>query len=83
MAVDTSTSIDKLEMSWLPDGEGFLLGGALVDRTTGKTIHVPTPPTAGSAVGKARAALSNFRVLFEILPSGSSEIASTRGLRGS
>jgi len=70
---DTSASSDKLEMSWLPDGEGFLLGGALVDRTTGKTIHVPTPPTAGQTVGRPRAALSNFRVLYEIVPSGSSE----------
>jgi hypothetical protein len=73
MAVDPSASLDKLEKSWLPDGEGFLLGGSLVDRTTGKTIHVPTPPTAGPAVGKARAALSNFRVLFQIEPAGSSE----------
>jgi hypothetical protein len=73
MAADTSASSDKLEMSWLPDGEGFLLGGALVDRATGKTIHVPTPPTAGQTVGRPRVALSNFRVLYEIVPTGSSE----------
>jgi hypothetical protein len=71
---DTSASSDKLEMSWLPDGEGFLLGGALVDRTTGKTIHVPTPPTAGQTVGRAAGgAVELPRFCTEIVPSGSSE----------
>jgi hypothetical protein len=65
--------LSNLELQWLPDGEGFLCNGQLIDRASGKTIIAPQPPVALGATGRARAALSYFRVLYEFVPTDQNE----------
>jgi hypothetical protein len=65
--------LSKLELQWLPDGEGFLCNGQLIERASGKTIIAPQPPVALGATGRARAALSYFRVLYEFVPTDQNE----------
>jgi len=63
----------QLNLQWLPDGEGFLCNGELIDRKSGKTIAAPPAPVAAGVIARPRMALSNFRVLYEIPPNGQNE----------
>jgi hypothetical protein len=58
---------------WLGDGEGLLVNGTMIDRATGREILSPQPLTIGGSNGRARVALSPFRIVYEVPPVGNSE----------